>query len=400
MQSIIAKKLNCIKPSPTLAVTAKAKELRAGGKNIISLGAGEPDFDTPDNVKSAAFNAIKEGKTKYTAVDGIIELKTAIINKFKRENNLVYNIDEISVGCGAKHVIFNLLLATLNPGDEVIIPAPYWVSYPDMVTINGGTPKIINTSITNNFKLTAEDLEQSITPKTKYIIINSPSNPSGACYNKQELQIIAKLLHKHPNLHIISDDIYEHIRYDNKDFINMANIDETMFKKTFVINGVSKAYAMTGWRIGYLAGSKEIIKAISKVQSQSTSNATSISQYAAIEALNNSFDFTQKNKSIFLKRRDLMVKMLNDIDGINAIKPDGAFYIFASCHELLHKIAGKSNINSTNDLANYFLENAGVAVVPGIAFGQEGYIRLSYAISEEQIILACSQIKAAAAKLC
>jgi aspartate aminotransferase len=399
MKSIIANKLHLVKPSLTLAVTSKAKDLIRKGRNIISLGAGEPDFDTPDNVKESAFKAIREGKTKYTAVDGIPELKQAIVTKFKEENGLTYATEEISVGCGAKHVIFNLLLATLNPDDEVIIPAPYWVSYPDMVLINGGTPRIVQTTANNNFKLSVYDLEKIINLKTKFIIINSPSNPSGAYYSKKELEEISKILHKFPDVYVISDDIYEHIRYNDSSFVNMANISQEMQRRTFVVNSVSKSYAMTGWRIGYLAGNRDVIKAISKVQSQSTSNPTSISQYAAVEAITKSSDFLKEKRLIFLKRRNLMVKMLNEIHGISAKEPDGAFYIFACCKSLLQEIPVIRGISNTSELATFFLEDAGVAVIPGIAFGMEGFIRLSYATSESNIIDACVKMKAAINKL-
>ena len=399
--SLVSKKLSLIKPSPTIAVTIKAKELRAVGKDVIGLGAGEPDFDTPDNVKQAAFDAIKSGKTKYTAVDGTPELKTAIVNKFLRENHLTYEEEQISVGCGAKHVIFNILAATLNHGDEVIIPTPFWVSYPDMVLINGGKPVLVDTSIRENFKLVPEILIKSITDKTKWLILNSPSNSTGSCYTKAELEELADVLDKYPHVHIISDDIYEHIRYGSDQYVNIANVNEDMKARTFVVNGVSKAYSMTGWRIGYVAGNKEVVKAISKIQSQSTSNPCSISQYASVEALSTSSQkFIERNKVLFKKRRDLVMNLLKDIDGISANTPDGAFYVFADCQKLIGKKSPAGEvINNCTDFAKYLLEEALVAVVPGIAFGTKNFFRISYATSEELLNKAFARIKAACKKL-
>ena len=399
----LSEKLALIKPSPTIAVTMKAKELRAEGKDIIDLGAGEPDFDTPDHIKQAAISAIQAGKTKYTPVDGIPDLKKAIVQKFLIENQLEYNIDQITVGCGAKHVIFNLFAATLNPEDEVIIPSPFWVSYPDIALINGGKPVIINTSAENNFKLTPEALSKSITNKTKWLILNSPSNPTGSCYTKADLELLANVLAKHQHVHVISDDIYEHILFKDDQYMNIANINEDMKARTFLINGVSKAYAMTGWRIGYGAGDKDVIKAMCKIQSQSTSNPCSISQYAALEALTGhgkSQPFVEQNNNTFHKRRDLVVELLKNIDGITVNTPDGAFYVFPSCQKLIGKKTPKGkNINNCSDFANYLLEEALVAVVPGIAFGAENFFRISYATSEQLLEEACLRMKIACEKL-
>ena len=399
--SLISKKLDLIKSSPTIAVTMQAKELRAMGKDVIGLGAGEPDFDTPDNIKQVACDAIKSGKTKYTPVDGISELKTAVVSKFLTENQLSYENNQISIGCGAKHVIFNIFVATLNHNDEVIIPAPFWVSYPDMVLINGGKPIIVNTLVKDNFKLTPEALKKSITNRTKWLILNSPNNPTGSYYTKSELEKLANVLSEYPHIHIISDDIYEHIRYSDDQYVNIANINDDMKERTFVVNGVSKAYAMTGWRIGYVAGNKDIIKAISKIQSQSTSNPCSISQYASIEALSkNSREFIKKNKLIFKKRRDLVIDLLYDINGITTNTPDGAFYIFPSCQQLIGKKSPDGEvIQNCTDFTKYLLKEALVAIVPGIAFGAENFFRISYATSEELLIKALTRIKIACEKL-
>ena len=324
--SIISNSLKRIKPSSTIAVTQKARELKAAGKDVIGLGAGEPDFDTPENVKKAAIEAINKGDTKYTAVDGTPALKQAIINKFKKENNLEYSTDEITVGTGGKQVIYNAFMATLNKGDEVIIPAPYWVSYPDMVLLAGGNPKIVKCNENDGFKLTPKNLKKAITKKTKWLILNSPSNPTGASYTRGEIEILSEVLIKNKNIHILSDDIYEHITYDTFNFFTIAQISQ-LKNRTLTMNGVSKSYAMTGWRIGYAAGPKEIIKAISKIQSQSTSNPSSISQAAAVEALNGPQDFIQERSDAFKERRDFVVNSLNNIKGINCLKPNGAFHI-------------------------------------------------------------------------
>ena len=391
--SIISDILKRIKPSPTIAVTQKARELKAAGKDVIGLGAGEPDFDTPDNVKDAAIKAIKEGDTKYTAVDGTPELKKAISEKFKRENNLSYSTDQITVGVGGKHVIYNLMMATLNKGDEVIIPAPYWVSYPDIVMLAGANPIVVECSEEQGFKLTAKDLESAITNNTKWVILNSPSNPTGACYTEQEIRNLAQVLRRNPHVSVLSDDIYEHIIYDNFKFFTIAQIPE-LKNKVVTMNGVSKSYAMTGWRIGYAAGEKEIIKAISKVQSQSTSNPSSISQAAAVEALNGTQDFISIRSKSFQERRDFVVSSLNDIDGINCLKPDGAFYVFPSCKGLIGKKdkSGKK-LETDTDFVQSLLENNNVAVVQGSAFGLDGYFRVSYATSMEKLKVAMERIK-------
>ena len=391
--SIISDILKRIKPSPTIAVTQKARELKAAGKDVIGLGAGEPDFDTPDNVKDAAIKAIKEGDTKYTAVDGTPALKKAISEKFKRENNLSYSTDQITVGAGGKHVIYNLMMATLNKGDEVIIPAPYWVSYPDIVMLAGANPIVVECSEEQGFKLTAKDLESVITNNTKWVILNSPSNPTGACYTEQEIRNLAQVLRRNPHVSVLSDDIYEHIIYDNFKFFTIAQIPE-LKNKVVTMNGVSKSYAMTGWRIGYAAGEKEIIKAISKVQSQSTSNPSSISQAAAVEALNGTQDFISIRSKSFQERRDFVVSSLNDIDGINCLKQDGAFYVFPSCKGLIGKKdkSGKK-LETDTDFVQSLLENNNVAVVQGSAFGLDGYFRVSYATSMEKLKVAMDRIK-------
>ena len=390
--SIISDSLKRIKPSPTIAVTQKARELKAAGKDVIGLGAGEPDFDTPDNIKAAAIKAINNGDTKYTAVDGTVELKKAIVEKFKRENNLSYKTDEITVGAGGKHVIYNLMMATLNKGDEVLIPAPYWVSYPDIVLLAGGKPVVMECDEKQGFKINPSDLEKFITPKTKWIILNSPSNPTGACYTEKDIKEIAKVLEKHSHVYILSDDIYEHVTYEGFKFFTIAQI-ESLKERVLTMNGVSKAYSMTGWRIGYAAGPKEIIKAIAKIQSQSTTNPSSISQAASVEALSGTQDFIKKRADSFQERRDFVVKALNDIDGINCLNPDGAFYVFPSCKELMGKKdpSGKE-IKSDTDFVQSLLENSGIAVVQGSAFGLEGFFRISYATSMENLKKAMDKI--------
>jgi aspartate aminotransferase len=390
--SIISNNLKRIKPSPTIAVTQKAKELKASGKDIIGLGAGEPDFDTPDNIKEAAIKAIKDGDTKYTAVDGTPTLKNAIIKKFKRENNLDYKLDQITVGTGGKQVIYNAMMATLNNGDEVVIPAPYWVSYPDIVLLAGGTPVILKCNEKQEFKIRPSDLEKSITKKTKWIILNSPSNPTGACYAEKDIKEIGKILEKHPHVFILSDDIYEHVTYENFKFFTIAQID-SLKDRVLTMNGVSKAYSMTGWRIGYAAGPKDIIKAIAKIQSQSTTNPSSISQAAAVEALNGTQSFIQERSKSFQERRDFVVKELNAIDGINCLKPDGAFYVFPSCKKLIGKKDSKGReIKNDTDFVQSLLENNGIAVVQGSAFGLEGFFRISYATSMENLKKALEKI--------
>ena len=334
--SIISDSVKRIKPSPTIAVTQKARELKASGKDVIGLGAGEPDFDTPDNIKEAAIKAIKDGDTKYTAVDGTLALKEAIVNKFKRENNLEYTTDQITVGAGGKHVIYNLMMATLNKGDEVLIPAPYWVSYPDITLLAGATPIAVECPEDQNFKITAKDLESKITNNTKWLILNSPSNPTGSTYSEQEIKNLSQVLKRNPHVNILSDDIYEHITYGGFKFFTIAQIPE-LKNRVVTMNGVSKSYAMTGWRIGYAAGPKEIIKAMAKIQSQSTTNPSSISQAAAVEALNGNQDFITIRAKAFEERRDFVVNSLNSINGINCLKPDGAFYVFPSCKDLIGK---------------------------------------------------------------
>jgi aspartate aminotransferase len=375
-----------------MAVTQKAKELKASGKDIIGLGAGEPDFDTPDNIKQAAIKAINDGDTKYTAVDGTPALKKAIIKKFKEENNLDYQIDQITVGTGGKQVIYNAMMATLNEGDEVIIPAPYWVSYPDIVLLAGGTPIILECNEKQGFKINPLELEKSITKKTKWIILNSPSNPTGACYSKEEIKEIGKVLEKHPHVFILSDDIYEHVTYGNFKFFTIAQIDN-LKERVLTMNGVSKAYSMTGWRIGYAAGPIDIIKAIAKIQSQSTSNPSSISQAAAVEALNGVQDFIKDRATSFQERRDFVVKTLNKIEGIECLNPDGAFYVFPSCKGLIGKKDSKGKeIKKDIDFVQSLLENNGIAVVQGSAFGLEGFFRISYATSMENLKMALEKI--------
>ena len=390
--SIISDSLKRIKPSPTIAVTQKARELKAAGKDIIALGAGEPDFDTPINIKNAAIRAIKKGDTKYTAVDGTPALKKAIVNKFKRENKLIYTIDQITVGSGGKQVIYNAFMATLNKGDEVIIPAPFWVSYPDMVLLAGGKPKIIKCTEQENFKLTPKKLRKAITKKTKWLILNSPSNPTGAGYTKKEIKDLAKVLIRNKKIYILSDDIYEHVKYDNFNFFTIAQISQ-LKDRTLTMNGVSKSYAMTGWRIGYAAGPKDIIKGIGKIQSQSTSNPSSISQAAAVEALNGPQGFIKMRSKAFKERRDFVVKSLNAIDGIKCLNPDGAFYVFPSCKGLMgKKDSNGKELKTDTDFVKSLLETSGIAVVQGSAFGLEGFFRISYATSMNNLKKALDKI--------
>ena len=393
--SIVSNSLKRIKPSPTIAVTSKAREMKAAGKDVIGLGAGEPDFDTPDNIKEAAIQAIKNGETKYTAVDGTPQLKKAIKEKFYRENNLNYDLDQISVGTGGKQVLYNAFMATLNPGDEVIIPAPYWVSYPDMVLLAGGKPRIIKCSEKNEFKITSKELKKAINKKTKWIIINSPSNPTGSCYTKNELTELSKILLKNKKIYILSDDIYEHITYDNFKFFTIAQIN-ALKDRTLTMNGVSKSYSMTGWRIGYGAGPKEIIKAMAKIQSQSTTNPSSISQAAAVEALNGTQDFIKIRSNSFKERRDFVVESINNIKGLSCLKPNGAFYIFPNCKNLLGK---KTKLKTDKDFVEKLLEKAEVAVVQGSAFGLEGYFRISYATSMDNLKKAMERIKSFCEKI-
>ena len=391
--SILSESLSRIKPSPTMAVVKKATELKSAGKDIISLGAGEPDFDTPENIKLAAIQAIKDGKTKYTVVDGTIELKRAVIGKFKRENNLIYNEKQVTVGVGGKHVIFNAILATINPGDEVLIPAPYWVSYPDIVLLAGGTPIIVECEESSDFKILPDQIEKNITKNTKWIILNSPSNPTGSVYSEQELKDIGNVLKKFPNVHVMSDDIYEHVLYTDNKFFTIAQIPE-LFSRTLTINGLSKSYAMTGWRVGYAGGPENIIQGIAKIQSQSTTNTSSISQAAAEEALNGTQDFIKPRSEAFKERRDFVVNKLNSIKGLSCKKPEGAFYVFPNCKDCIgKKDAAKKEILNDTDFVTSLLENTGVAVVQGSAFGKEGYFRISYATSMKNLSKALDKIE-------
>ena len=398
--AFLADALSRVKPSATIAVSQKARELKAKGKDVIGLGAGEPDFDTPDNIKQAAIDAINRGETKYTPVSGIPELRQAIVAKFKRENGLDYKPEQTIVGTGGKQILFNAFMATLNPGDEVIIPAPYWVSYPEMVAINGGNPVFINTRIEDNFKLTAADLEKAITPKTKWLIFNSPSNPSGAAYTEAELKSLTDVLVRHPHVWILTDDMYEHLVYGDFVFTTPAQVEPSLYDRTLTMNGVSKAYAMTGWRIGYAAGPLQLIKAMDMVQGQQTSGACSIAQWAAVEALNGTQDFIPENKKIFQARRDLVVSMLNQANGIQCPTPEGAFYVYPSCAGLIGKKteAGKV-IETDEDFVTELLEAEGVAVVHGSAFGLGPNFRISYATSEKLLEEACTRIQRFCASL-
>jgi len=381
----LSKRLSGLEESVTLAITAKARALKAEGKDIIGFGAGEPDFDTPENIKEAAIKAIRDGHTKYTPVGGINELKDAVISKFERDNLLKYSRDEVIVSCGGKHSIFNLFQAILDPGDEVIIPAPYWVSYPVMVTLGGGTPKVVHTRESDGFRMSPEAFETHITHNTKAVVINSPSNPTGAAYSAAELEKLAEVALKH-RLLIISDEIYEKLTYDGFFSSSIASVSDEVKKNTVVLNGVSKTYSMTGWRIGYAAGPKEIIKAMTNIQSQSTSNPASISQWAAVEALNGPQDTLDVMKVEFMKRRDAMVDALNAIPGVSAIRPQGAFYVFANISGALGKRFGDKTLRGSVEMANYLLDSAGIAVVPGEPFGDDSFIRLSYATSMKNIV--------------
>ena len=398
--SIVAERLQRVKPSPTIAVTMKAAELKAAGKDVIGLGAGEPDFDTPANIKAAAKAAIDKGETKYTAVDGTPALKKAIAAKFKRENGLDYAPNQISVGTGGKQVLYNALMATLNPGDEVIVPAPYWVSYPDMVILAEGTPVEVACSENQGFKLTAEALAAAITPKTKWLILNSPSNPTGAAYTKADLRALADVLLKNPHVWVMTDDMYEHLVYDGFEFATIAQVEPKLMDRTLTVNGVSKAYCMTGWRIGYAGGPAPLIKAMQAIQSQSTSNPSSVSQAAAVEALNGPQDFIAANNEVFKARRDLVVKMLNEAKGLRCPVPEGAFYVFPSCAGTIGKKTPQGKVIETDtDFVTYLLESVGVAVVQGSAFGLAPYFRISYATSTEALKDACMRIQKACAAL-
>ena len=383
-----------IKPSATMAVTQKARELKAAGKDIIALGAGEPDFDTPENIKKAAIQAINGGDTKYTPVDGTPELKKAIKAKFKRENNLDYELDEISVGTGGKQIIFNAFAVSLNESDEVIIPAPYWVTYPDVVNYFNGKPIFVQCGEESGFKITPQQLENTINQSTKWFILNSPSNPTGSCYTKNELLELANVLKKYPHVNIMTDDLYEHLIYDDNEFHTFASIAPELKERILTLNGVSKAYAMTGWRIGYAGGNASLIKAMGKLQSQSTSNPTSISQAAAVEALNGDNSFIAERAKVFKGRRDFLINEFTSMNGVTCRVPEGAFYVFPSCKGVIGKV-DESNNKITNDeeFTTSLLEHAGVAVVQGSAFGLEGYFRISYATSDENLKNACVRMR-------
>ena len=400
MSSFLASSLSRVQPSATIAVTDKARQLRAAGRDVIGLGAGEPDFDTPENIKQAGIDAIARGETKYTAVTGIDELKQAICAKFERDNGLSYEPAQCFVAPGGKPVIYDAMMATLNPGDEVIIPAPYWVSYPDIVNLAGGNPVSIETRAEDGFKLQPEDLEAAITDKTKWFIFNSPSNPSGAAYTAAELKKLTDVLVKYPHVWILTDDMYEHLTYDNFVFATPAQVEPALYDRTLTMNGVSKAYCMTGWRIGYCAGPLELIKAMTKIQSQSTSNPTSISQWAAVEALNGPQDFIAENNQAFKRRRDLVVELLNKADGIDCITPEGAFYVYPSCAGAIGKSTPDGKvIESDEDFATQLLESEGVAVVHGAAFGLSPFFRISYATADETLVEACARIEKFCASL-
>ena len=392
--------LNRIKPSPTLAITSRVQELKRAGIDVIGLGAGEPDFDTPDFVKDAAIEAIRSGKTKYTNVDGTAELKAAIVAKFKRDNGLDYAPQQISVNVGGKHTLFNAIVATVEAGDEVIIPAPYWVSYPDIVQYCGGTPVIINAGVTQGYKITPAQLDAAITPATKWLILNSPSNPTGAAYSESELKALGEVLLRHPHVYVMADDMYEHITYGDFKFTTIAQVVPALYERTLTVNGCSKAYAMTGWRIGFAGGPLPIIKAMMKLQSQSTSNPCSIAQAAAVAALNGPQDFLQERNAAFERRRDLVVAMLNAIDGIECPRPDGAFYVYPDVSGLIGKSTPDGRkIATDEDLVNYFLDDARVAAVHGAAFGLSPAFRVSYATSEELLTQACERIQTACVAL-
>jgi len=394
--SIIASRLSAIKPSPTMAVTGLALELKAAGRDIIGLAAGEPDFDTPDHVKAAGCAAIERGETKYTAVDGTPALKAAVAEKFRRENGLDYTPGEISVACGGKQIIYNAMMATLDPGDEVVIPAPYWVSYPDIVLLAGGTPTIVTCAEETGFRMTAEDLERAITPRTKWLILNSPSNPTGAAYDATQLRALTDVLVANPHVWLLADDIYEHLVYDGLKFVTAVEIEPRLRDRCLTMNGVAKAYAMTGWRIGYAGGPTELIRAMAKIQSQSTSNPCSISQAATVAALEGPQDFMAERCEIFRQRRDMVVDLLNQVPGLRCHRPEGAFYVYPSCAGVIGKrTRDGAVIGSTEDFARYLLEQEGVALVHGAAFGLDPYVRISYATSNAILIDACERIRRA-----
>jgi aspartate aminotransferase len=396
----IASRLSRIKPSPTIAVATKARELKAAGRDVIGLGAGEPDFDTPEHIKDAAKAAMDRGETKYTAVAGTPELRQAIVDKFKRDNGLQYTTDQISVGCGGKQNIYNAMMATLDPGDEVIIPAPYWVSYPDITLLAEGTPVIVNCPAASGFKLTPQDLEAAITPKTKWLILNSPSNPTGAGYSRADMKGLTDVLLRHDHVWVMTDDMYEHLVYDDFEFVTPAQVEPALFDRTLTLNGVSKAYCMTGWRVGYAAGPDEVIKAMNKIQSQSTTHTASVSQAAAVAALNGPHDFIAEHNAVFKERRDLVVTMLNEAEGLSCPTPVGAFYVYPSCEGMIGKKTAQGNIlESDEDVVSYLLESEGVACVHGEAFGLSPHFRISYATSTELLKEACTRIQRACAAL-
>lgn len=395
---LLSAAINRIQPSPTIAVTNKAAELKAAGHDIIGLGAGEPDFDTPDFVKEAAIEAIRKGQTKYTAVDGTPALKAAVQAKFKRDNGLDFDLDAISVNVGGKQTIFNAMVATLDPGDEVVIPAPYWVSYPDIVQFCGATPVIVPCGIEQGFKLLPEQLDAAITPATKWVILNSPSNPTGAAYTEAEIRALADVLLGHPHVYVLTDDMYEHVVYDDFQFRTIASVEPRLFDRTLTVNGASKAYAMTGWRIGFAGGPKPIIKAMAKIQSQSTSNPCSIAQAAVVAALNGPQDFLKERNAAFQARRDLVVSMLNQVQGLSCPRPEGAFYVYPDCSGLIGRTTPGGKLLATDeDVAAYFLETEGVAVVHGAAFGLSPAFRISYATSTAALEEACRRIQRACA---
>ena len=398
--SFLAEKLSRIKPSPTVAVTTKAAELKAAGHDVIGLGAGEPDFNTPQHIVDAAIKAMNEGKTRYTPVAGTVELRQAICDKLKRDNDLDYTTDQISVACGGKQSIYNALMATLNDGDEVIIPAPYWVSYPDIVLLGGGVPVIVDCPAETNFKLQPADLRAAITDKTKWVILNSPSNPTGAAYSREEMKALTDVLLEFPHVYLMTDDMYELIVYDDFEFVTPAQVEPKLYERTLVLNGVSKAYCMTGWRVGYAAGPIELIKAMNKIQSQSTTHTCSISQAAAVEALNGDHSFIAKHNEVFKGRRDLVVRMLNDAEGLECQTPEGAFYVYPSCKGAIGKSTPDGKIiENDEDFVTYLLETEGVAAVHGEAFGLSPHFRVSYATSNEALTEACTRIQRACAAL-
>ena len=398
--SFLASRLSNIKPSPTIAVSTKAAELKAAGRDVIGLGAGEPDFDTPEHIKEAAKAALDAGASKYTAVAGTPALRKAICDKLKRDNGLEYSPDQISVGCGGKQTIYNAIMATIDPGDEVVIPAPYWVSYPDITLLAEGKPVIVECPAENNFKLQPADLDAAITPKTKWLILNSPSNPTGAAYTRDEMKAITDVLLKHPHVWVMTDDMYEHIVYDGFEFCTPAQVEPQLYDRTLTLNGVSKAYAMTGWRVGYAAGPVEVIKAMNKIQSQSTTHTAAVSQAAAVAALEGPQDFIAENNKVFKERRDLCVEMLNAAEGLSCPTPEGAFYVYPSCEGCMGKTTPDGKVLKTDeDFVTYILETEGVAAVHGEAFGLSPYFRVSYATSTEALKEACTRIQRACAAL-